>query len=266
MADRQKFVKLRAAHRLWAVAAIHGEAACLERLHRALWSRLESGDRIIYLGNMIGRGPAVCQTVDDLLTFRRAVLSRARTFACDLVYLRGGQEEMWQKLLQLQFATDPRGVLAWMLEQGVGATLDSYGVSVEVALREAAAGTLALTRWTGALRETMQRRPGHYQLFAALRRAAFTEDGGLLFVNAGIDPARPLETQSDSFWWSSGAFGRILAPYGGFRRVVRGFDPNQGGLAITDYTATIDRGCGFGGPLVAACLLPNGEVIDKIES
>ena len=173
---------------------------------------------------------------------------------------------LWQKLLQLQFATDPRGVLAWMLEQGVGATLDSYGVSIEVARREAAAGTLALTRWTGALREAMQRRPGHTQLFAALRRAAFTEDGGLLFVNAGIDPARPLETQSDSFWWSSGAFGRILAPYGGFRRVVRGFDPNHGGMAITDYTATIDGGCGFGGPLVAACLLPDGEIIDKIES
>jgi serine/threonine protein phosphatase 1 len=265
MADRQRFAKLRAARRVWAVAAIHGEAERLENLHRALWPRLQTGDRVVYLGNMIGRGSRVRQTVDGLLAFRRAALARPGAFACDLVYLRGSQEEMWQKLLQLQFATDPRGVLAWMIEHGVGATLESYGGTVDSARREVSVGTLALTRWTGALREAMQRCPGHYQLFGALRRAAFTDDGGLLFVNAGLDPTRPLEAQSDSFWWSRGAFSRIVEPYGGFRRVVRGFDPDHGGFAISEHTATIDGGCGFDGPLMAACLLPDGELAERLE-
>ena len=47
------------------------------------------------------------------------VIPRPHSDVDDVAYLRGNQEEMWQKLLQLQFATDPRGVLKWMFEQGV---------------------------------------------------------------------------------------------------------------------------------------------------
>ena len=109
--DRQKFAKLRAVRRVWAIAAIHGEAVRLEELHAALWRRLQPGDRIVYLGNLIGRGPAVLQTLNELLAFRRVLLAGRNAFACDLAYLRGAQEEMWQKLLQLQFSQDPRSVL-----------------------------------------------------------------------------------------------------------------------------------------------------------
>ena len=59
MADQQKFARLRAYRRVWAVAAVHGEAERLGQLHAALWRRLEPGDRVVYLGNMIGRGAAV---------------------------------------------------------------------------------------------------------------------------------------------------------------------------------------------------------------
>jgi serine/threonine protein phosphatase 1 len=266
MIDRQKFAILRAARRVWAVGAIHGEAERLDRLHAELWPRLELCDRIVYLGNMIGRGSGSHEVVDTLLRFRLDVLAQPHSHVDDVVYLRGSQEEMWQKLLQLQFATDPRGVLRWMLEQGVGATLQSYGISAEDALRRATTGTVVLTRWTGRLREQIQAHPGHYQLMAALRRAAYTDDGALLFVNSGLDPSRPLEAQSDSFWWSSGKFHRIAEPYGGFRRIVRGFDPSHAGFSVTDYTVTLDGGCGFGGALIAACITADGAVIDKVEA
>ena len=266
MADQQKFARLRAYRRVWAVAAVHGEAERLGQLHAALWRRLEPGDRVVYLGNMIGRGAAVAETVDTLLEFRAESLSRPRAFACDIAYLRGSQEEMWQKLLQLQFATDPRGALAWMIEQGVGATLEAYGGTIEEAKRAAGGGVIALTRWAGGIRQAMQTRPGHYQWLSALRRAAFTEDGSLLFVNAGLDPSRPLEAQTDSFWWGGTAFSRITAPYGSFRRVVRGFDSSHPGIELGDYTATLDAGCGFDGPLLAGCFLPNGELEDQISA
>jgi serine/threonine protein phosphatase 1 len=144
--------------------------------------------------------------------------------------------------------------------------LRSYGIAPEEALREAAAGTLALTRWTSRLRQAVQAAPGHYQFMAALRRAAYTDDGALLFVNTGLDPARPLEAQSDSFWWNSGRFHDITTPYGTFRRIARGFDPSHAGFALTDYTATLDAGCGFGGRLMAACLTPEGAIADRIEA
>lgn len=46
------------------------------------------------------------------------VLAVLAVLADDLVYLRGGQEEIWQKMLQLPFAPNPMQVLEWMLGQG----------------------------------------------------------------------------------------------------------------------------------------------------
>jgi serine/threonine protein phosphatase 1 len=121
MADRdrpnhERFAVLRRARRVWAVAAIHGESGRLKALHRVLADAFEEGDRLVYLGNSLG-GADVVGTMDELLSFRRAIIARPRTFSSDLVYLRGSQEEMWQKLLQLQFAPNPREVFDWMMEQ-----------------------------------------------------------------------------------------------------------------------------------------------------
>ena len=219
---------------------------------------------------------AVTDTLDALLRFRSLFMARPDAFACDVVHLRGSQEEMWQKLLQLQFATDPRAVLQWMLDQGVAATLESYGFSPREGLREAAAGPRQLTRWTGALRQRIQDHPGHWQLLGSLRRAAYTQPRdhpgagnagwGLLFVNAGLDPSRPLEAQKDSFWWGSSGFTGLDHPYGGYRRVVRGFCPQHPGLELGSFTATVDAGCGFGGALLAACFTAEGELADQIEA
>lgn len=266
MTQKQRFARLRAARRVWAVASIHGEAQRLDQLHRGLLERLQPGDRIVYLGNMIGRGEQSGQTLDRLLRFRRAVLAGQNSFACDVAYLRGQQEEMWQKLLQLQFSTEPLTTLDWMLDQGMEPVLRVYGSSVAEARRLATSGAVGLTRWTNGLRAAMQARPGHYEIFGALRRAAFTEEGTVLFVNCGLDPSRPLEAQRDSFWWSSGAFGRIAEPYGSYRRIVRGYDPSHGGFAETDWTVTLDGGCGFDGPLIAACLGQSGQVLELLDA
>jgi serine/threonine protein phosphatase 1 len=196
-----------------------------------------------------------------------------------VVVLRGSQEEMWQKLLQLQFATDPRGVLEWMLGQGLAATLAAYGSSAEEARERVRGGTVGLTRWTQGLRRAMQERPGHTAFMATLRRACAVAGGpagqdapaqGVLCVNAGLDPSRPLEAQKDSFWWPSGGFRRLATPYAGYARVVRGFAPDKDaphpGVALDAVTATVDAGCGFGGPLAAACFALDGTLEETLEA
>jgi serine/threonine protein phosphatase 1 len=264
--DRNIFATLRRARRVWAVAAIHGEAERLNDLHDQLAERLSEGDRLVYLGNYMGRGAAVADTIDALLEFRREVLAAPGMFACDIAYLRGQQEEMWQKLLQLQLAVGPAEVLEWMLEQGLGATLAAYGGDSEEARRRARAGALELARWSNELRRNMQARAGHVELMTGLRRAAQTEDGALLFVHAGIDPSRPLDAQGDAFWWSTEGFADLDAPFAGCRKVVRGFEPEHGGIAIGPFSATIDAGCGFGGPLACVCFDAEGAEIGRIEA
>jgi serine/threonine protein phosphatase 1 len=265
-ADRDKFALLRQPSRVWAIAAVHGMADQLDRLHVALDRRLVEGDRIVYLGNYLGHGDRVAATIDALLSYRRYFLARPRVFAYDIAYLRGSQEEMWQKLLQLQFAPNPREVLQWMLDHGVDATLNAYGGSAQEGMLSARDGAVSITRWTNGLRAAMQARPGHYVLMSALRRAAYTDNNALLFVHAGIDPDRPLSAQSDELWWGGEGFARMRGPFGEFRCVVRGYDRTHAGIETTGWSASIDAGAGFGGPLAAVCFDCSGAIVDRIET
>lgn len=266
MLDRTKFGTLTGWNRVWAVAAIHGEPERLQRLHHQIARHFQPRDRLVYLGNYLGYGPGIRETLNELITFRREVMAVPGMMPQDVVFLRGAQEEMWQKLLQLQLALSPREVLAWMMDRGVTATIAAYGVDPESGMVAARAGAAALTRWTGALREAQRACPGHGQLMTQLRRAAVTEEGSILFVHAGLDPTRPLETQRDAFWWNPGGFVAIQEPFGGFNMIVRGFDPDGGGVVLGDHTTTIDGGCGRGGPLVAICLDRETNVVEQIEA
>ena len=60
------------------------------------------------------------------------------------------------------------------------------------------------------------------------------------------------------------SFGSVIMLIPGLP-ALRGFDPAHPGLAETRYTVTLDGGCGFGGPLLAACLSPDGEILHRIE-
>jgi serine/threonine protein phosphatase 1 len=261
-----KFARLRGARRVWAVAAINGAARQLARLHDAMCAGFQDDDRVIYLGNYVGRDDTVLATIDELLDFRRRVLGRQRGFACDVVFLRGAQEEMWQKLLQLQFAPNPSEVLRWMHKAGIEATIRAYGGDLGQGIVASRDGPRTITRWTSALRSAMNATPGHTALFSALRHAAFTEERALLFTHAGVDTLRPLAAQGDAFWWGREDILDLVAPFDGFRRVVRGVDREQRGVVERDFALSIDGGAGRGGPLIAACFGSDGVLIEIVEA
>ena len=270
LVDTDKISILHHPKRVWAVASIHGEADKLARLHQEMAQRYQPGDRLVYLGNIIGRGANPAGAVDQVLGFRRAVIGTQGMFAGDVAILRGAQEEMWQKLLQLQLALNPVEVLTWMLDQGVAATLAAYGGNAADGLAAARSGAPACARWTATLRDGVQARTGHGQMLSALRRAAVTkpcesEGAPLLFVNAGLDVSRPLATQKDSYWWPTAGFDRISEPYGDFARIVRGFDKCAAGLTEGRFTVSLDGGAGRGGNLLAVCLDAAGAVVDVLE-
>jgi serine/threonine protein phosphatase 1 len=263
----QLFVRLRAARRVWAIAPIHAEARRLVRLHDLISERFHEGDQVVYLGNYLGHGEAVQATIGELLDFRRRVLGRQRGFACDLVFLRGAQEEMWQKLLQLQFAPNPGEVLTWMVKAGVEATVRAYGGDLRQGFAATRDGPRTITRWTAALLSAMNATPGHTDLFSALRHAAFTEDHGLLFVHAAIDPSRPLAAQGDAFWWGGDDILDLTAPFEGFGRVVRGIDRQRRGFVEREFAVSLDgAGIGRDGRLRAACFGATGAIVDQVEA
>ena len=249
---------------VWAIASIHGEARRLSRLHDAISARFQTGDRIVYLGNYLGHGEAIAATLDELLDFRCRILATPHGFACDVVFLRGAQEEIWQKLLQLQFAANPGQILEWMVRAGVESTVKAYGGELRHGFAAARDGPRTITRWTtslrGAMNAALATRPCLYY-----RYAAFTTDNAMLFVHAAVDPRRPLAAQTDAFWWGGHDILTLTGGFGGFRRVVRGFDRERHGLVESDFAVSIDAGCGRGGPLLAVCFDGTGEGGDRAE-
>ena len=132
--------------RIWAISAIHGDTERLTALHDALYDKIAPGDRVVYLGNYTGHTTGAAASIDEILTFRRMLLSIEGMMSSDIVYVKGQQEEMWQKLLQLQFAPDPANVLLWMLSNGLGPTLESYGLSPTDGIEACRNGIMALTK------------------------------------------------------------------------------------------------------------------------
>jgi serine/threonine protein phosphatase 1 len=251
--------------RIWAVGAIHGEIYKLEMLHDAIATRLKPGDCMVYLGNYMGYGYDVTEVLTEILRFRCWFMARPPfVHEDDFVMLRGAQEEMFQKLLQIQFAAHPQDLLDWMLHRGLEATLLAYGTDAAEGYKAAKEGTLGLTYWTTDIRRRLKAHAGQETLVTKLKRAAFTEEETVLFVAAGLDNTKPLQGQADALWWAPRSFEAIDEPYRGFRKVVRGYDPDHRGLVETDYTVSLDAGAGRGGTLMAACLTRNGALEDIV--
>ena len=87
------------------------EAAKLITLYDLLAPRLRPKDKLIYLGNVIGRINGARETVYNLLRFRSQHLSIPGNYVNVYNVMRGHHEQMPHKLLRLQFAIDPREVL-----------------------------------------------------------------------------------------------------------------------------------------------------------
>ncbi|MDG1858595.1 MAG: hypothetical protein P8I94_05810 [Emcibacteraceae bacterium] len=266
--DNNRYGILSNATRVWAVGSIHGELSQAKSVHKKLVSKFRRGDKLVYMGNYFGNSDQNKDTFDEILNTRRKIMSLPELFMPeDFVYLRGAREEMFFKLLQLQYAPNPVEVMDWLLGHGISYSLEAYQENEKTARSIARQGTVALTKWTNGIRRKIQMCPGHVELTSCLKRACMTEDGHLLFVHASIDPSRPLTMQKDQFWWDSGKFDQLENKFSDFLKVIRGYDHSNSGIKLDGkFSATVDGGCGRGGELNAICFSPTGEKLDQIKA
>ena len=261
-----RFGTIEKARRIWLVGSIHGEHARLVAVHDAIARSFEAGDRLVYLGNYLGMGTEVTKTLDELLSFRRYMMARHWLMPQDLQYLRGAQEEMWDRMLQLHFSRSPQSVLEWMLERGLSQTLEAYGSSAGEARSFAKQKASDIAHYTVGLRGAMRNKAGHYALMLSLKRAVFTDDERYMFVHAGVDPSMAPDEQRDAFWWGHPDFRNMTTPYEGCRRVLAGWHPNHIGISLSPYVGFVDGGAGFGGPLLTACMESDGSISQAYEA
>lgn len=253
--------------RIWALGAQEGDHEALAILAGELLQRWRRGDKLVVLGNMLGANGDPARVLDLLLRLRRRLL--AANLACDVIFLRGAQEEMWHKVLSLQFAMAPLGVLDWMLGHGLGAIIEAYGGNVEEGRVACRTGRpVAITRWTIGLRELQMARAGHAELLNSLMRAAISANGTMLLSAAGVDASRPIDDQADAFWWngqSDAALDAALARgaqagWPDLTRLVRGSGTSAGDAENCLRVLTVTRGR----PALVA-LDATGALLDRIE-
>ena len=221
--------RLAAPGRIYAVGDVHGQAAKLRDLHRAIRADL-SGDPVqapllIHLGDYIDRGPDSAGCID--------VLAATPLEGVATVNLMGNHERMLLDALE----RPQRGEL-W-LQNGGDVTLASWGIPVDRPPAE----------WRRAIP------PAHLQFLEHLTLSHSA--GRFLFVHAGVRPGIRLAMQApEDMLWIRDCFldwNGTMLPDEPDRIIVHGHTP----VAVPDVRRNrigIDTNAGRGGMLTCAAL------------
>ena len=239
-----------------AVGDIHGQADPLDRLLQRILSDLDPSDTLVFLGDYIDRGPGSRQVVERLLELD----TPAQT-----IFLMGNHEELALSARD-GFAPKrgPEGLYLsesdpareWF-SQGGEQTLASYGLDLAVAEDD------EYLAWREAIPE------GHWQFLGEGSLEYVTD--AWHFVHAGLLPSECPVWEYQGMGIAPQRWVRepFLSWEGGFegRRVVFGHTPQPNGMPLVEGNKIgIDTGAAWGGPLTAALLSEEGELVGFLQA
>ena len=263
------FVELKKSNKIWAIGSIHSNLKSFTSIKKFLLSNFDANDKLIFLGNVIGLGNNSKETLSSVIDLRFNLMSKFKLNPESIIFLRGAQEEMFSKLLQLQLAPNPTEILEWMFDHGVNKTIKSYGFSEDEVRNIASSGTMNISKWTTSLNKALQKIPGHTEYFLNLKHAAYSHTEKILFVNRGVDITRPLSAQNDCFWWGYQNFSTIQEPYKTFLRIVRGYESehtNQSEISKNKVVCTLFKQPLSNKSVLCGIFTENGEILDLFEN
>lgn len=173
---RQKRPRTPTGYRAYAVGDIHGRLDLLDMLIRKIELDLGASspkkNLIVFLGDLIDRGPSSAQVVERLRAYKHS--------NCDIAFLSGNHEEVFLRVLEGDI-----DLLERWLQFGGGECLASYGLDPR---------SIETLDGPQILRRAREVVPAEHISF--LRSFADTVTlGDYLFVHAGIKPGVNLEKQ-----------------------------------------------------------------------
>ena len=269
MQIKSQFAEFKSCNKIWAIGSIHSNFDSFVKIKKYIIKNFEQNDKIIFLGNIVGVGDLAKETLSSVIDMRLKLMSRFYLYSEDIIFLRGAQEEMFLKLLQLQTAPNPNEILLWMYEHGVDKTIDSYGLNSKELLKISLQGTIAINKFTSLLNKAIINYNGHREYFSNLSHAAFPKSKLVLFVNRGVDIASPLSAQSDCFWWGYHNFSKLNKPYRTFKKIVRGYKSSineKSNNSNNNIVFSLYRGPLSDKKIVAGLFNESGEILDLFES
>ena len=269
MDKASNFVELNKSNKIWAIGSIHSNINSFTSIKKFILNNFETNDKLIFLGNVIGLGENSRETLSSIIDLRFNLMSKFKLKPESIVFLRGAQEEMFSKLLQLQLAPNPSEIVEWMFDHGVNKTIKSYGFTEDEVKNIASSGTINISKWTANLNKILQENAGHTEYFLNLKHAAYSRTKKILFVNRGVDITRPLSAQNDCFWWGFQNFSTLQNPYKTFLRIVRGYESehvNQLKISKNDVVCTLFKQPLSNKNILFGIFNENGEILDLFEN
>ena len=263
------FVELNKSGKIWAIGSIHSNLKSFNSIKEFILNNFDKNDKLVFLGNVIGLGKNSKETLSSVINLRFSLMSKFKLKPVSIIFLRGAQEEMFSKLLQLQLAPNPVEIIKWMFDHGVNNTIKSYGFTENEVTSIATSGTLNISRWTSNLNKVLQTYPGHTQYFLNLKHAAYSYTKKILFVNRGVDITRPLSAQNDCFWWGFQNFSKINEPYNTFSRIVRGYESDHSTnieISNKNIVCTLFKQPLSNKNILCGIFGENGEIFDIFEN
>ena len=269
MSNESKFQELNNANKIWAIGSIHSSLESFKSIKKYILSNFYFGDKLVFLGNIIGFGSKSKEIISEVLDLRFHLMAKFHLTNEDIVFLRGAQEEMFSKLLQLQTAPNPIEILEWIFSHGVDQTVISYNFDPNEFREIASQGTIQINKLTTKLNNQISLIAGHKEFFSNLKHAAYSDTKELLFVNRGVDISRPLSAQYDCFWWGYQNFALIDKPYNSFKRIVRGYQSNEYNdleNSKNKILCTLFRQPLKNNTILSGIFSKNGEILELFES
>lgn len=190
--------------RIYAIGDIHGRADLLRALLAKLSAETED-HAIIFLGDLIDRGPESCAVLDIVAEQLRLndrsslILGNHDWFLREFLLDRLGAEDLER----------------WVEKYGALGAMASYGV------------TDPASDWNATRRHILEAWPGHLELLRSARH--YVVAGSLCFVHAGVRPGIALAEQAaDDLMWIKAEFLECRQPFEYL--VIHGHTPTPSGL------------------------------------
>jgi len=162
--------------RVYAIGDVHGRLDLLKSLLLQIETdsmrRGHARTHIVFLGDLIDRGPESAQVIEFLIGYRPAFRS--------LHYVAGNHEECFLDVINGSSATE----MAWF-QFGGYETMKSYGVAERAVIARGA-----------VLQQELADRVPQSHIDFLTKFVDQVRIGDYLFVHAGIRPGQPLERQS----------------------------------------------------------------------
>ena len=114
MDNTSNFIEISKSEKIWAIGSIHSNLKSFNSIKKFILKNFNKDDKLIFLGNIIGLGDDSKETLTSVLDLRFNLMAKFKLKPEAIIFLRGAQEEMFSKLLQLQLAPNPTEIIQWM--------------------------------------------------------------------------------------------------------------------------------------------------------